>query len=191
MRRHADADSRDLAAPHLRIRTDAAQEIIDKRYILFILFFAPRFAVNSPIIKPPTKEAFYFPTSAEVAESRASATKQKAPRGSDSKKAVTKAMTKADKSKPSKPEAQANAAVPKKAPGAKKEKVLRDSFTMPKSDYAKIAELKQRCLESGVHIKKSEILRAGLLLLAATSPKQLLSAVSKVEAIKTGRPANA
>lgn len=151
--------------------------------------------MNSPIIKPPTKEAFYFPTSAEVADSRATATKQKAPRGSDSKKAVTKAvtkaMTKAEKSKPSKPEAQASAAVPKKAPGAKKEKVLRDSFTMPKSDYAKIAELKQRCLESGVHIKKSEILRAGLLLLAAASPKQLLSAVSKVEAIKTGRPANA
>ncbi|MDW3687921.1 hypothetical protein RA280_40585 [Cupriavidus sp. CV2] len=158
--------------------------------------------MNSPIIKPPTKEAFHFPTSGYVADSNASAPKKKAPRGSDSKKAVTKAA----KSKPTKLEAHAEAAVPnkaepkkavpkkavpKKAQGAKKEKVLRDSFTMPKSDYAKIAELKQRCLDAGVHIKKSEILRAGLLLLAATSPKQFLSAVSKVEAIKTGRPAKA
>ncbi|MFJ1258161.1 hypothetical protein [Cupriavidus sp. CuC1] len=153
--------------------------------------------MNSPIIKPPTKEAFHFPTSGYVADSNASTPKKKAPRGSDSKKAVTKAA----KSKPTKLEAHAEAAVPdkavpkkavpKKAQGAKKEKVLRDSFTMPKSDYAKIAELKQRCLDAGVHIKKSEILRAGLLLLAATSPKQFLTAVSKVEAIKTGRPAKA
>lgn len=173
------------------------QENGAKQYILFILFFDLRFAVNSPIIKPPTKEAFHFPTSGHVADSNASAPRKKAPRDSDSKKAVTKAA----KSKPMKLEAHAEAAVPnkavpkkavpKKAQGAKKEKVLRDSFTMPKSDYAKIAELKQRCLDAGVHIKKSEILRAGLLLLAATSPKQFLTAVSKVEAIKTGRPGKA
>ena len=151
--------------------------------------------MNSPIIKPPTKEVFHFPTSAPVADSNAAAPKGKTPRGSGSKKAVTKAATKAEtkpqKSKPSKVEARTDVAAPKKAQGAKKEKVLRDSFTMPKSDYAKLAELKQRCLDAGVHIKKSEILRAGLLLLAASSPKQLLSAVSKVEAIKTGRPAKA
>lgn len=151
--------------------------------------------MNSPIIKPPTKEVFHFPTSAPVADSNAAAPKGKTPRGSGSKKAVTKAATKAEtkpqKSKPSKVEARTDVAAPKKAQGAKKEKVLRDSFTMPKSDYAKLAELKQRCLDAGVHIKKSEILRAGLQLLAASSPKQLLSAVSKVEAIKTGRPAKA
>lgn len=152
--------------------------------------------MNSPIIKPPTKEVFHFPTSAPVADSNAAAApKGKTPRGSSSKKAVSKAATKAEtkpqKSKPSKVEARTDVAAPKKAQGAKKEKVLRDSFTMPKSDYAKLAELKQRYLDAGVHIKKSEILRAGLLLLAASSPKQLLSAVSKVEAIKTGRPAKA
>ncbi|WP_416049538.1 hypothetical protein [Cupriavidus basilensis] len=163
--------------------------------------------MNSPIIKPPTKEVFHFPTSAPVADSNAAAPKGKTPRGSGSKKAVTKAATKAEtkaaakavtkagtkpqKSKPSKVEARADVAVPKKVQGAKKEKVLRDSFTMPKSDYAKLAELKQRCVDAGVHIKKSEILRAGVLLLAASSPEQLLAAVSKVEAIKTGRPAKA
>ncbi|MGE8367298.1 hypothetical protein ACU4GI_05320 [Cupriavidus basilensis] len=143
--------------------------------------------MNSPIIKPPTKKVFHFPKSANVAASAAPATKGKAPRGSDSKKSVTRA----DKSKAPKVEARAGSAAPKKAPGARKEKVLRDSFTMPKSDYARIDELKQRCLDAGVHIKKSELLRAGLLLLAATSPKQLLAAVSKVEAVKTGRPPKA
>lgn len=71
----------------------------------------------------------------------------------------------------------------------KKEKVVRDSFTMPKSDYEKIAALKQKCLDAGVSVKKSEILRAGLLLLESTTPKRLLAAISAVETVKTGRPA--
>lgn len=72
---------------------------------------------------------------------------------------------------------------------AKKEKVVRDSFTMPKSDYEKIAALKQKCLEAGVSVKKSEILRAGLLLLESATSKRLLAAISAVETVKTGRPA--
>ncbi|MFS8979311.1 hypothetical protein PO002_33330 [Cupriavidus necator] len=48
--------------------------------------------------------------------------------------------------------------------------MVRDTFTMPKSDYQTIAQLKVRCLEGGVRIKKSEILRAGLLLLAEKTP---------------------
>jgi hypothetical protein len=70
----------------------------------------------------------------------------------------------------------------------KKEKVVRDSFTMPKSDYAKIATLKQKCLGAGVSVKKSEVLRAGLLLLEATTLNDLLAAISAVETVKTGRP---
>ncbi|CAB3762304.1 hypothetical protein [Paraburkholderia solisilvae] len=72
---------------------------------------------------------------------------------------------------------------------AKKDKVVRDSFTMPKSDYEKIAELKQRCLDAGVSVKKSELLRAGLALLAAVPPKRLIAAVSALDTVKTGRPA--
>ena len=76
-----------------------------------------------------------------------------------------------------------------KARRAKKDKVVRDSFTMPKSDYAKLAELKQRCLDGGVSVKKSELLRAGLALLAAVPPKRLIAAVSALDTVKTGRPA--
>lgn len=70
----------------------------------------------------------------------------------------------------------------------KKDKVVRDSFTMPKSDYDKIAALKARCLAAGVSVKKSELLRAGLVMLEAAAQKRLLAAVSSVEQVKTGRP---
>lgn len=71
----------------------------------------------------------------------------------------------------------------------KKEKVVRDSFTMPRSDYEKIVALKLKCLDAGVSTKKSELLRAGLLLLEAAPLKRLLAAVAAVETVKTGRPA--
>lgn len=70
----------------------------------------------------------------------------------------------------------------------KKEKVVRDTFTMPRSDYEKIATLTQRCLNAGVLVNKSELLRAGLILLEAASDEHLRAAASAVEKIKTGRP---
>jgi hypothetical protein len=69
-----------------------------------------------------------------------------------------------------------------------KVKVVRDSFTMPQNDYAKIGELKQLCLKSGMHVKKSELLRAGLNVLSRLSAAQLKATVSALETIKTGRP---
>lgn len=77
---------------------------------------------------------------------------------------------------------------PEKTAKAKKENVIRDSFTMPKQEFEKIGELKKRCLELGVSMKKSELLRAGLLVLSKLTPQQLKIAVSKVDKIKTGRP---
>jgi hypothetical protein len=81
------------------------------------------------------------------------------------------------------------AAAEQKTKRAKKEKVVRDSFTMPKSDYDKIAALKQKCLDAGVAVKKSELLRAGLLLLEGIPVDRLLEAIAAVETVKTGRPA--
>jgi hypothetical protein len=87
--------------------------------------------------------------------------------------------------------APAQAAAEPKAKRVKKEKVVRDSFTMPKADYDKLGELKQKCLSAGVAVKKSELLRAGLLLLEAVPLDQLLDAIAAVETVKTGRPAKA
>jgi len=67
-------------------------------------------------------------------------------------------------------------------------KVIRDSFTMPHSDYSKIGLLKQALMKSGLQVKKSELLRAGLLELEKLSIAQLKKSVSQVEQIKTGRP---
>lgn len=69
-----------------------------------------------------------------------------------------------------------------------KKKVVRDSFTMPQNDYAKISELKQVCLKAGMHVKKSELLRAGLHALCKLGASQLRQAVAQMEQIKTGRP---
>jgi hypothetical protein len=60
---------------------------------------------------------------------------------------------------------------------------------MPKSDYEKMVALKQKCLDAGVSVKKSELLRAGLVLLETASMKRMLAAISAVETVKTGRPA--
>jgi hypothetical protein len=72
-----------------------------------------------------------------------------------------------------------------------KDKVVRDSFTMPRSDYAKIASIKQKCLDNGLRVKKSELLRAALSMLDAATDKHIVDAVKALEEVKTGRPANA
>ena len=77
---------------------------------------------------------------------------------------------------------------PTKLQKPKKEKVIRDSFTMPKQEFDKIADLKKQCMAFGINIKKSELLRAGLQALSSLTPQQLKIAVSQVEKIKTGRP---
>ena len=71
---------------------------------------------------------------------------------------------------------------------AGKKKMVRDSFTMPAPDYALIGVLKSRTLASGTAVKKSELLRAGLVALAAMSPAQLIDLVSAMPEVKTGRP---
>lgn len=67
-------------------------------------------------------------------------------------------------------------------------RMIRDSFTMPEVDYLRIKALKTRILAGGQEIKKSEVLRAGLLALEAMSDKQLHNIAEQVERIKTGRP---
>ena len=67
-------------------------------------------------------------------------------------------------------------------------KVVRDSFTMPLADYALIGSLKRRCIGLGLAMKKSELLRAGLLALDRLPDPTLSEVVASVESVKTGRP---
>ena len=90
--------------------------------------------------------------------------------------------------------AQAAAPVAAKAPKAekpKKPKLVRDSFTIPTTEYAGLEQVKQRAAKSGAPAKKSELLRAGIKALAAMGDPAFLAALGTVPAIKTGRPAKA
>lgn len=69
-----------------------------------------------------------------------------------------------------------------------KKKVVRDSFTMPHNEYQKIAAIKAICLKAKMHVKKSEVLRAGLKILSELGPVELKLAMGSLEKIKTGRP---
>ncbi|WP_420538279.1 hypothetical protein [Methylotuvimicrobium alcaliphilum] len=84
--------------------------------------------------------------------------------------------------------AESEAKKPLKKKKAAKSKVIRDSFSFPEEDYQKISELKKTCLTAGVHVKKGEILRAGLHLLTKLDIDGLKQAVEQVEKVKTGRP---
>jgi len=73
----------------------------------------------------------------------------------------------------------------------KKPKLVRDSFTIPKPEYAVIEALKLRAAKLGQPAKKSEVLRAGLKALAGLSDEALLASLAAVPRVKTGRPAKA
>ncbi len=109
-------------------------------------------------------------------------------------KAAKKISQPAKKTPPATAEPQVPRAKPPKqakAPGKDaphKEKTIRDSFNMPAADYALIAALKKRALAAQREVKKSELLRAGVRLLAAMSDEALHLALAALPSIKTGRP---
>ncbi|MCX7218023.1 MAG: hypothetical protein NTY70_03530 [Burkholderiales bacterium] len=71
---------------------------------------------------------------------------------------------------------------------AKKEKLVRDSFTMPEPEYAVLGQVKKACLAAGVEVKKSQLLRVGLLLLSHTDVKSLAKLIANLAPLKAGRP---
>ena len=71
----------------------------------------------------------------------------------------------------------------------RKPKLVRDSFTIPKIEFAVLQDLKQRAGKTGNGAKKSEILRAGIKALAAMNDAAFAAALGAVPPIKTGRPA--
>lgn len=151
--------------------------------------------MTAPITQKADKKTFHFPKNAKDGASEGGKTVAVAKKPAADKAAAPKKAAKPKRAVAPKKAAVAAKEAPVSAPAevkvkrAKKEKVVRDSFTMPKSDYEKIAALKQKCLDAGVSVKKSELLHAGLLMLESAAPQRLLAAVSSVETVKTGRPA--
>ena len=71
---------------------------------------------------------------------------------------------------------------------AKRIKLVRDSFTMPREDFERIARLRIRAIDFKRPAKKSELLRAGLQALERLDDASLHAALNALQAIKTGRP---
>ncbi|MFN4361501.1 MAG: hypothetical protein ACK4F4_12330 [Hylemonella sp.] len=124
-------------------------------------------------------------TSDTTAATSAPAPKKAAPRKATAKKATPRKTQTAGKTATNPKTSSRKAAAPAKV---KKPKLVRDSYTIPKDEYAVLSELKQRCAKLARPAKKSELLRAGIRALAALSDKPLLAALQAVPSIKTGRP---
>ncbi|MES2949934.1 MAG: hypothetical protein V4858_15435 [Pseudomonadota bacterium] len=118
------------------------------------------------------------------------------------KTATTKAQTSVAPAKPAarkpvvqsiaKPVAQPpKAAAPAKPAKPKKPKMVRDSFTFPKDEYAVLDVLKMRAAKLGSPVKKTELLRAGIKAIAAMQDAAFVAALQVVPSLKTGRPAKA
>jgi hypothetical protein len=71
---------------------------------------------------------------------------------------------------------------------AKKIKLVRDSFTIPKPEYLILDNLKLRAADLKYSVKKGELLRAGIKALAAMTDADFLSALKMVPILKSGRP---
>jgi hypothetical protein len=134
------------------------------------------------------------PVSAAVKATSASVAAKRKPAAAPAKKAAPAVKKAAPAAKPA-------AAVKKKAPAkaakpvvaakpakTKKPKMVRDSMTMPKAEYAVLAELKLRATKLARPVKKTELLRAGIKALAAMSDASFIVALKAVPSLKTGRP---
>jgi hypothetical protein len=138
----------------------------------------PKTPAEAPKAAPVAKPAPAAKSTATTKPTATAAAKPKAPA-----KAIAKSTATKTAKKPAKKAAPADKKV--KQPKVKME---RDSFTMPKEEYAQITVLKARLQTIGQPAKKSELLRAGVMLLAAMSDNTLKATLAKVPAIKTGRP---
>ena len=72
-------------------------------------------------------------------------------------------------------------------PADHEQKVLRDGFTMPQTDYDMLKSLKALCLERGVEVKKSELLRAGVQALSQMPAQDLFERIRALAPVKAGR----
>lgn len=82
------------------------------------------------------------------------------------------------------------AATVESAEPMRKDKLVRDSFTLPREDFELIAVLKDRALDFKRPTKKSELLRAGLQVLASLDQTAFHAALEALRPLKAGRPKN-
>ena len=62
----------------------------------------------------------------------------------------------------------------------RKAALVRERFTLPEVEYAQLAVLKKRMSDRDVSVKKSELVRAGLMLVSALDDNSLQALLAKV-----------
>jgi hypothetical protein len=70
----------------------------------------------------------------------------------------------------------------------KKIKQVRDSFTMPETEYEVLSHVKKACLKAGFEIKKSDLLRIGVSLIKNLETGKLKTLLAGLTPLKVGRP---
>jgi len=155
---------------------------------------APKTAATKPAVKkaaakPAPKAA---PKAAAKPAPKAAAAKP-APKAAakPAPKAAPKAAPKTAPKTAPKPKVAAKPATPEVKVKAVKEKLVRDSFTMPEAEYAVLGQVKKTALKAGFEVKKSELLRVGVALIAQIDLATLKKVLASLPQLKTGRPKKA
>jgi hypothetical protein len=121
-----------------------------------------------------------------ASKTRANATTIQPPAVRKAKAAAAAALKTAAQAAPTPAvESSATAAASRHRPSPK---LVRDSFTIPKTEYSVLEGLKVRAANLTRPVKKSELLRAGIAVLSTMSDKAFLAALKGVPSLKTGRP---
>lgn len=69
----------------------------------------------------------------------------------------------------------------------RKPRPVRDSFTMSEAEYALLGRLKQACLDADYEVKKSELVRVGIALVAGLDMVALKDRLVALAPVKSGR----
>lgn len=149
-----------------------------------------------PVVDEKPKAA---PVKAAKAAPKAAAPKTATPKVAKAPaKAVTTTEAVEKKAKAVKPEKSAKAPkVEKPAKAAKvakpvkpvREKVVRDSFSMPKSEHAQLKALRETLAKAGRICSKSELLRAGVQLLLKESTASSRALIEALVVVPKGKSA--
>jgi hypothetical protein len=76
----------------------------------------------------------------------------------------------------------------KPTPTLRKTSVVRDTFSMPQDDYARIEELRITAAKEGrISTSKSEVVRPGLQVLGSLNGQQFIEALNRLEKLVPGR----
>jgi hypothetical protein len=145
--------------------------------------------VSKPAAKPAPKVAAKpVAKKAAVVKKPVVAVEKKATPAKPAAKPSTKPVAKAAAKPVAKPVAKPAAKAAAKPAKEKKIKMVRDSISIPKTEYVALDAMKLRAGKLAVHIKKTELIRAGIKALSALGDAGFLAALRAVPSLKTGRP---